>query len=383
MNSTERLMTAFRRGTPDRVPVATWISLKVFEQITGQPPRVFLDRFAHDPITSVVKIQEDLGLDPLILTFSELEDEVIDWPARFFRWNPAAFENWRVKTEIVSRDDDSVTVQRTITTPAGQLTSAYRRERYQKWAMEHLVKNEADLELLKYRPDPQYLDVTPLADLVRRVGDRAVVLHNFPGVWYEACSVRDLVSVSTDIYDRPEWLKRYISELGEYLLRVLARVLESGVKVILLDESWVGVGLSGAVFDEFILPYDKKLVELAHSKGVLVDYHNCGRVRAVLSGMVNTGADVLEPLQPLSLNGNMGLAEAKQRVEGRIALYGGLNERVLISDDPQEVRAEVRRCIEEAAAGGGYAIRCGGQIFEANLKNIEVMTRAVQEYGRY
>lgn len=376
-------MTAFRRGTPDRVPVATWISLKVFEQITGQPPRVFLDQFAHDPLNSVVKIQENLGLDPLILTFSELEDEVIDWPARFFRWDPAAFENWHVKTEIVSRDEDSVTVQRTITTPEGQLTSAYRRERYQKWAMEHLVKTESDLDLMKYRPDPNYLDVIPLADLVRQVGDRAVVLHNFPGVWYEACSVRDLVSVSTDIYDRPAWLKRYISELGEYLLRVLARVLESGVKVILLDESWVGVGLSGAVFDEFILPYDKKLVELAHSKGVMVDYHNCGRVRAVLDGMVNTGANVLEPLQPLTLNGNMGLAEAKRRVGDRIALYGGLNERVLMSDNPQEVRDEVRRCIEEAAAGGGYAIRCGGQIFEANLKNIEVMTRAVQDYGRY
>lgn len=383
MNSAERLMTVFRRGTPDRVPVTSWLSLKLLEQITGQAPRQFLTRFVEDPGGSIISIQENLGLDPIILTFSELEDEVIDWSRRFLRWDPAAFENWRVEIEVGEKDEDAAIVRRKITTPEGTLTSAYRRERYQKWALEHLVKTEDDLELLKFRPDPKYLDVSPLADYVRRVGNRAVVLHNFPGVWYEACSVRDLVSVSTDIYERPEWLKRYIAELGEYLLKLLDRVLDSGVQVILLDESWVGVGLSGSVFNEFILPYDKKLVELAHQRGALVDYHNCGRVKAVLEGMADTGADVLEPLQPLALNGNTSLAEAKARVGKRMALYGGFNERVLMSDNLDDVRAEVRRCIDEAGANGGYAIRCGGQIFEAKLENIETMTAEVNAYGRY
>ena len=40
-------------------------------------------------------------------------------------------------------------------------------------------------------------------------------------------------------------------------------------------------------------------------------------------------------------------------------------------------------CIDEAGAGGGYAIRCAGQIFEARLKNIEVMTEEVHKYGQY
>lgn len=383
MNSTERLCTVFQRGTPDRVPVAPWLALPLLEKITGQAPRTFLTRFAQDPLNSIVKIQENLGLDPIILTFCEFEDEVIDWPRRFLRWHPDAFENWQVRTEIAERDSDSVTVRRTVTTPEGTLTSAYRRERYQKWAMEHLVQEESDLDLLKYRPDPKYLDISPLAELVRTAGDRALILHNFQGIWYEACTIRDLVSVSTDVYERPEWLKRYIHEIGEYLLKLMARILESGVKVILLDESWVGVGLSPQVFDEYILPYDTKLVQMAHDHGVMVDYHNCGRVRSVLDGMVNTGADVLEPLQPLSLNGNMSLNEVKQRVGERIALYGGYNERILLSDNPEEVRAEVRRCIDEAGQNGGYAIRTGGQIFEAKLENIELMSRYAGEYGCY
>jgi len=275
-----------------------------------------------------------------------------------------------------------VTVRRTITTPEGVLTSAYRRERYQKWTLEHLVKEESDLELLKYRPDPKYLDISRLAETVRTVGERALVLHNFPGVWYEACSVRDLVSVSTDIYERPEWLKRYMAVLADYLLRMQARIMESGIKVLLLDESWVGVGLSAATFNEYILPYDMQLVSAAHRAGVMVDYHNCGRIKAVLEPMANTGADVLEPLLPPSLNGELWLKDVKQRVGGRIALYGGFNERVLM-ESAEEVQAEVRRCIDEGAAGGGYAIRTAGQVFDATVKNLEVMTREVERYGKY
>ncbi len=383
MNSQERLLTAFQRGTPDRVPVATWLSLRLLDEITGQAPKQFLDSFVEDPGNSIIKIQENLGLDPIVLTFSELEDEVIDWPRRLFRWRPEAFEQWQVHTQITGQDGDAPTVRRTIITPAGRLTSEYRRERYQKWTSEYLIKEESDLDRLAYRPDPQHLDISPLAELVRKVGQRGLVLHNFPGVWYEACTLRGLVTVSMDIYDRPEWLHRYMSELTDYLLKLLNRVLESGIKVLLLDESWVGVGLSEKVYREFILPYDQKLVAAAQRGGVLVDYHNCGRVTAILEPMADTGANVLEPLTPKSLNGDIQLSDAKQRVGNRIALYGGFNERVLASDNPDDVRREVQRCIDEAAAGGGYAIRCAGQIFEAKLKNIELMAEEVHKYGRY
>jgi uroporphyrinogen decarboxylase len=377
------MLTAFQRGIPDRVPVATWLSLKLLDEITGQAPKQFLDSFVDDPGNTIIKIQEDLGLDPIVITFSELEDEVIDWPRRLFRWQPEAFENWRIDTQITAKDGDAPTVRRTITTPEGQLSSEYRRERYQKWTSEYLIKDERDLELLKYRPDPKYLDVSPLAEMVQKVGTRGLVLHNFPGVWYEACTLRGLVTVSMDIYDRPEWLHRYMAELTDYLLKLLNRVLESGIKVLLLDESWVGVGLSKKVYNKFILPYDQKLVAAAQQAGVLVDYHNCGRVTAILEPMAETGANVLEPLTPKSLNGDIQLSDAKQRVGNKIALYGGFNERVLAKDNLDEVRQEVHRCIDEAAEGGGYAIRCAGQIFDAKLKNIEVMAEEVHKYGRY
>jgi uroporphyrinogen-III decarboxylase len=383
MNSNERLLTAFRGGTPDRVPVSPWISLRVFEAITGKSPRQFLDEFAEDPGNSVIKIQEDLGLDPILITFQEFEDEVVDWPKRYLRWAPQAFENWKVETEISDREGNNYTVQRTITTPEGKLRSVHRAERYQKCAIEYLIKDETDLELLKYRPDPKYLDVSRLAELVRKVGNRGTVLHNFQGPWCEACTLRGLVAVSMDIYDRPDWLHRYMQTISDYLEQLLARVLESGLEVILFDESWVGAGFSPKVFNEYIFPHDQRLIRLIRNKKVIADYHNCGRVTALLEAMAATGADVLEPLLPPVLNGDIELADAKKRVGKGTALYGAFNERVLSSDDPDDVIREVHRCIDAGAQGGGYAIRGGGQIFDAKLKNIELMSKEVARYGSY
>ena len=58
-------------------------------------------------------------------------------------------------------------------------------------------------------------------------------------------------------------------------------------------------------------------------------------------------------------------------------------ERVLQSEDAEDVRTEVRRVIDEGAAGGGYAIRTAGQVFDAEIKNLEVMTNEVARYGKY
>jgi uroporphyrinogen-III decarboxylase len=383
MNSSERLLTAMAGGTPDRVPVATWFGLPLLSQVTGQAPRQFLDTFVDDPLNSLIALQEDWGFDPIYLSFSELEDEVIDWPSRFFSWPTEAFEHWQVKKEIVGRDEDATTFRRTIITPAGQLTSQYRAERYQKWTMEYLIKEERDLGLLKYRPDPDLINVDRLAEVVKTVGDRGVVLHVFPGVWYDACSLRGVTELCLDIYDRPAWLKQFMETICDYLIRLLKRVLETGLKVVQIDESWVGVGLSRDTYEEFVLPYDRELVKVAKEAGLLVDYHNCGRGTAILESMAATGCDALEPLTPPQLNGDIRLDDAKRRIGDQVCLYGGFNERVLMSDDPEVVRIEVRRCIDAAAAGGGYAIRCAGQIFHARIDNLYVMTDEVRRYGTY
>ena len=132
-----------------------------------------------------------------------------------------------------------------------------------------------------------------------------------------------------------------------------------------------------------MLPYDQPVIEAAKEAGFLVSYHNCGSGQAFIEDMASTGADSLETLTPRESSGDFDLAESKRRVGDRITLNGGFNERILAEATPQQVRDEVKRCIDAAADGGRYVLRSTGQIFDTAPGNIEVFTQAGREFGTY
>lgn len=108
MNSRDRLLTAFRGGTPDRVPVATWFGLPLLHRVTGQTPGQMFDAWTADPCNTIIALQEAWGFDPILITFNELEDEVINWPAGYAirpagQIFEARLDNLKVMTEEVRR----------------------------------------------------------------------------------------------------------------------------------------------------------------------------------------------------------------------------------------------------------------------------------------
>ena len=91
------------------------------------------------------------------------------------------------------------------------------------------------------------------------------------------------------------------------------------------------------------------------------------------------GADVWNPCQPCN-----DLASLKKQFAGRIAFCGGIDSQFVL-DKPgvttQEVRAEVRRRIDELANGGGYiAAPSHGVPYEQEL--IDAMNDEIEIYGR-
>jgi uroporphyrinogen-III decarboxylase len=152
---------------------------------------------------------------------------------------------------------------------------------------------------------------------------------------------------------------------------------------ISMNETWVGVGLAPKVYREFIQPYQAECIAAAHAAGYLVSLHNCGRGTQFLEAMIDTGPDALETITSKKTSGDFELADVKQRVGSRVCLFGGFNEHILKSDNPDDVRDEVKRCLNAAAEGGGYILRSTGQIFHSNPGMLELMCQTAREYGRY
>ena len=77
--------------------------------------------------------------------------------------------------------------------------------------------------------------------------------------------------------------------------------------------------------------------------------------------------DAIETFTPSAMGGDTDLAEAKQRIGDRVCMIGGFDQfHYLLGCSPEQTRAEVRRCFQEAGAGGGYIICPSDHFFDAD-----------------
>jgi uroporphyrinogen-III decarboxylase len=381
MNTVERYTATFKGERADRVPIAAWLGLPLLQTLSGLSIPAILKRIVEEP-DWLIGIQEGMGLDPIMITVDDRWFSMHNFWRMLYSFPDEALETWRVTEQVTESGPGFASYEFTAATPDGPVTWGYQVGGAQVAEMERPIKEEEDLDLLiKHMPVPESLNQDKLTALVQATGNRAFFTHNFIGVWGEAANMRGLVTLCTDLFDRPDFVKRLSEFLMERSIRRVRHLAQTGVHSILYDQSWVGVGLSPQVYREFMLPYDQQVVRAAQDAGILVSYHNCGRGSLFLEDMVSTGADAIETLTPKTSSGDFDLADVKRRVGGQITLNGGFNERILAESSVQEIKDEVRRCLDAAAADGRYILRTCGQIFDAPPGTIEAFTDAGRQYG--
>ncbi len=113
-------------------------------------------------------------------------------------------------------------------------------------------------------------------------------------------------------------------------------------------------------------------------------FHTCGCVYPLLGGLIESGVDILNPVQVSA--GQMGdTARLKREFGDALSFWGAVDTQdVLPHGTPQQVKDETRRRIEDLAPGGGYVLDSVHNI-QADVppENIMAMYEARDEYGWY
>jgi len=388
MKTAERTRIAFQRGTPDRVPIHCWLGLPLINKLKPAEKSIsdMLELWIDDPMGSIVQMQRDLGLDPMITTYSQHIGEHEIWPRMLFP-RPMVTDTWEETFEVTATGEGWRHHTHHIRTPDGDLDYSYRTETgFGTSCHDFLLKGdepEKKLPALRHFPHADTYDMSVMKGMVAKVGDEAWWLHHVIGPWDMASEIRGLVDLSMDIYDRPQFVHDLMRICTDWLKPFYRRLGETGIHSISMNETWTGVGIAADHYREYMKPYEIECVAAAHEGGYLVSFHNCGRATLLLEDIADTGPDAIETLTSSRSSGDVDLADAKRRVGDRVCLFGGFNEHLLHEKDDAVVREEVQRCLDAAMEGGGYVLRSTGQIFDARPGSIEAMCEAARELGRY
>jgi uroporphyrinogen decarboxylase len=87
----------------------------------------------------------------------------------------------------------------------------------------------------------------------------------------------------------------------------------------------------------------------------------------------------------LELDYQVELREAKRRIGSKACIQGNVNPTgALLRGSAADILSESRKCINDAAAGGGFILSTGCEVpYEAKIENVKALVRAAKEFGRY
>jgi uroporphyrinogen decarboxylase len=169
----------------------------------------------------------------------------------------------------------------------------------------------------------------------------------------------------------PDWVRRMADLYSTLMVSLLETLFQ---REGLPDGLWVWDDLgykqtpfmSTAMYRELIMPAHKKLFDFAHSHNLPVVLHCDGFVEALIPSLIEAGINCL---QPIEIKAGMDLLRIKKIYGEKIALIGGMDERVLESNDLAAVRRELETKVPAAMAGSGYVLQVDHSV--SNLVNYE------------
>lgn len=339
MTGYERIMTAINRGQPDQLPILEFtINKKVVRAICPEAE-------------TQADFEEAMDFDAVcaIHNFAAVSEEadgtyVDEWGVRFSS-----------SAEII---DHPI---------AGPIHTREDLERYRP-------------------PDPDVPHrLGALPELVRRFKNRRAIVFLQRASFMHSVYLRGFEDLLMDYYADPEFASDLMDVVLDANIRLARNAIRAGADIIVLADDYAGNDttiFSPKVFEKFIGPRLKKMVEAIHEEGGKVIKHSDGNLWPILDMIIDTGVDGINPIEPVA---RMDIGEVKAKYGDRVCMSGNIDCGHLLSEaSTDEVRAAVRLCIRKASPGGGHIISSSNSVHSAvKPENYVAMIEAVREYGRY
>jgi hypothetical protein len=142
--------------------------------------------------------------------------------------------------------------------------------------------------------------------------------------------------------------------------------------------------LSRKMYQEFVVPYEKRVNEAIKAACSIVYTHSCGSIGDRLDLLIETGTAGVDTLDPPPL-GDGNLRAAKQAYGDKLFFKGNMSSVALLEmDSEEEVEALARETIEAGKPGGGFILDAACAIApHVEPWKIEMFVPLAEKYGLY
>ena len=210
--------------------------------------------------------------------------------------------------------------------------------------------------------------------LKRRVGRDKIVEGWVEGPCGASADLRGINTLMLDFYDDPAFVRDLFNYVLEVAMRFAQAQVEAGADVIGIGDPAASL-VGPKIYQEYVWPCEKKLVDGLHALGARTRLHICGNTRRILEGIGQLGCDIVD------LDSPVPVAEARKVIGPRQVLLGNIDPvRVLRNGTPNEIYAAMAECHRQA--GDHFIVSAGCEVpRDTPAENLRALLRYAREHS--
>lgn len=250
-----------------------------------------------------------------------------------------------------------------------------------------LEEAEEAEEILDY-PMPEYSwkNNGDLKEKVQALHDRGIAsVGNMQcTIWETAWYIRGMENLMMDMMCDKEMAAAILDKVYNMSLQRALLYAQAGVDILFLGDD-IGmqdsIMMSHELYVEWIKPRLKALIAEVKKvrPDIIVFYHSCGYIIPFIEDLIETGIDVLNPIQPEC----MDFQEIYDKYKDKLVFHGTVGTQTTMPfGTPEEVKETVRRNLEIAKDGGLFVAPTHLLEPEVPWANIKAYVDACREYQK-
>jgi MtaA/CmuA family methyltransferase len=221
-----------------------------------------------------------------------------------------------------------------------------------------LLADKTALAKLKI-PDPlgggrMHNSLKALALFKERLHGEKMIEGWVEGPCAEAADLRGINTLMLDFFDDGAFVRDLFEFSVQMELRFAKAQIEAGADLLGMGDAAASL-VGPEIYEEFVWPYEKKLVDGIHDLGGRVRLHICGNTRKILEGMGRLACDVVD------LDSMAPIADGRKKMGAKQVILGNVNPVTIMRDDsPAAVHAAIAQCYQDA--GAHYIVGAGCEV---------------------
>jgi MtaA/CmuA family methyltransferase len=208
----------------------------------------------------------------------------------------------------------------------------------------------------------------------RRVGGQLLIEGWVEGPCAEAADLRGINTLMMDFLDDPAFVHDVFAFCVEMAIRFAKAQVDAGADIIGIGDAAASL-VGPAIYEEFVWPKEKRLVQAIHQIGAKVRLHICGNTTPLLAMLGSLGSDIVDLDYPASV------AAARKAMGPAKVLLGNIDPvRIVRNGTPQSIIAALQQCHQQA--GPHYVVGAGCEVpRDTNPANMLAMTSYAKSHG--